>query len=147
MSRLPATGDHRPGSDPNAQCVGHAEKTKKRAEEKTGGAMNHLQEQYDFCTKKLAELQRQTDLRQGEIKDCLAKGQKDKAKLVLKRKKIIEKQMVAVQNVRTRPQVTRMSARARRSPPPGCLSPFPSSTPHPQAHRAAEAARSPNSDA
>lgn len=62
--------------------------------------MNHLQEQYDFCTKKLAELQRQTDLRQGEIKDCLAKGQKDKAKLVLKRKKIIEKQMVAVQNVR-----------------------------------------------
>ena len=80
--------------------------------------MNHLQEQYDFCTKKLAELQRQTDLRQTEIKDCLTKGQKDKAKLVLKRKKIIEKQMVAVQNVRACTVSARVLCAGENTPPP-----------------------------
>jgi hypothetical protein len=77
-----------------------AEKLKRNAEEKTSEAMRLLNEKSEFAGKKLQELQRQADLRQGEIKDCLAKGQKEKAKLILKRKKMIEKQMAAVQNVR-----------------------------------------------
>jgi hypothetical protein len=78
-----------------------AEKLKRNAEDKTGEAMKLLNEKYEFCSMKLAELQRQCDLRTTEIKDAMTKGQKEKAKLILKRKKIIEKQMVAVQNVRT----------------------------------------------
>lgn len=54
----------------------------------------------DFCQKKMTELQRQSDQKTEEIKFCMTKGQRDKAKLLLKRKKIIEKQMEAVQNVR-----------------------------------------------
>jgi uncharacterized protein YydD (DUF2326 family) len=76
-----------------------AEKLKRNAEDKTSDAMRLLNEKYEFSGKKLQELQRQSDLRQAEIKDCLSKGQKEKAKLILKRKKMIEKQMLAVQNV------------------------------------------------
>ena len=77
-----------------------ADKLKRGAEDKTSEAIRTLNEKHDFCGKKLAELQRQVDLRQNEIKELLGKGQKEKAKTVLKRKKILEKQMEAVSNVR-----------------------------------------------
>ena len=86
---------------PFRQDSSNADKLKKSAEDKTGNAMKLLNEKHEFCTLKLAELERQADLRTNEIKACLAKGQKDKAKIILKRKKIIEKQMEAVRNVRS----------------------------------------------
>ena len=48
---------------------------------------------------KLADLHRRIDKEQNEVKGLLQKGQKEKAKLVLRRKKMLEKQMLAVQNV------------------------------------------------
>ena len=62
--------------------------------------MKTLNEKYEFCNMKLTELQRQADLRTTEIQECLKKGQKDRAKLILKRRKLLEGQIKATQNVR-----------------------------------------------
>jgi hypothetical protein len=96
-----------------------AEKIKKGADDKTGAAMKTLNEKYEFCNMKLAELQRQSDLRTAEIQDCLKKGQKERAKMILKRRKLLEGQIKATQNVRTSPAAapSRATCLAPRAPP------------------------------
>jgi predicted nucleic acid-binding Zn-ribbon protein len=77
-----------------------SEVAKASAQKKTEGALQTLQANQQDCEKKLADLHRRMEEATDEVKALLQKGQKEKAKLVLRRKKMLEKQATAVQNVR-----------------------------------------------
>lgn len=77
-----------------------AESAKASAQKRTEGALQSLREKAQDSDAKLADLQRRMDESQNEVKALMQKGQKEKAKMVLRRKKMIEKQALAVQNVR-----------------------------------------------
>ena len=76
--------------------------SKEAAQKKTEAALQALRGNAEDCNAKLADLNRRMDEAQAEVKALMQKGQKEKAKLALRRKKMIEKQTMAVQNVSTR---------------------------------------------
>jgi hypothetical protein len=75
------------------------EQSKVGAQKKTEAALQALRSNQQDCEAKLADIHRRMDDTQNEVKALLQKGQKEKAKLVLRRKKMLEKQAMAVQNV------------------------------------------------
>lgn len=72
--------------------------SKEAAQKKTENALQALRGNAEDCNAKLADLHRRMDEAQNEVKALMQKGQKEKAKLALRRKKMIEKQTMAVQN-------------------------------------------------
>ena len=78
-----------------------AASSKDAAQKKTENALQALRGNAEDCNAKLTDLYRRMDEAQNEVKALMQKGQKEKAKLVLRRKKMIEKQTMAVQNVST----------------------------------------------
>jgi hypothetical protein len=77
-----------------------AESAKISAQKKTESALQALRTNADDANAKLADLHRRMEEAQNEVKALLQKGQKEKAKLVLRKKKMLEKQTMGVQNVR-----------------------------------------------
>jgi hypothetical protein len=75
---------------------------KKVAEAKTMDALSSLRQKEQINTEKTAHLQKQIDAQGAMVKKFLTAQDKDKAKMALKRKKMLEKQVEAVQNVRAR---------------------------------------------
>jgi Snf7 len=75
---------------------------KKVAEAKTMDALSSLRQKEQINTEKIAHLQKQIDAQGAMVKKFLTAQDKDKAKMALKRKKMLEKQVEAVQNVRSR---------------------------------------------
>lgn len=73
---------------------------KVNAQKKTESALHDLKEKQRDCELKLTDLQRRIDDTTNEVKGFLQKGQREKAKLVLRRKNMLEKQVTSVQNVR-----------------------------------------------
>lgn len=74
---------------------------KVNAQKKTETALQDLKSKQRDCETKLTDLQRRIDDTTNEVKALLQKGQREKAKLVLRRKNMLEKQVTSVQNVRS----------------------------------------------
>eukprot|EP00892_Ulva_mutabilis_P000070 jgi/Ulvmu1/10063/UM006_0010.1 len=68
------------------------------AQQKTESALQDLKSKQRDCETKLTDLQRRIDDTTNEVKGLLQKGQREKAKLVLRRKNMLEKQVTSVQN-------------------------------------------------
>jgi hypothetical protein len=77
------------GAKPNADKAAHA----------TESALNLLHASHQDATLKVQDLQRRTEEVEKEVKALLQKGQKERAKIALRRKKVLERQVQAVQNV------------------------------------------------
>lgn len=68
------------------------------AQKKTEDALHELKSKQRDCELKLTDLQRRMDDTTEEVKALLQKGQREKAKLVLRRKTLLGKQVTSVQN-------------------------------------------------
>lgn len=91
------SGKHpRDGIDGTEFVAGAA---KVNAQKKTEAALQDLKTKQRDCETKLTDLQRRIDDTTDEVKALLQKGQREKAKLVLRRKNMLEKQVTSVQNV------------------------------------------------
>lgn len=73
---------------------------KAQAGKASESALESLQATYQDTDAKLVEIHRKMDLVDKEVKDLLQKGQRERAKVALRRKKVLEKQAASVQNVR-----------------------------------------------
>ena len=73
------------------------------AEKKAEGALQTLHATAQDTEAKLLDLHRRMGEIDKEVKGFLQKGQRERAKVALRKKKVLEKQATAVQNVRTLP--------------------------------------------
>lgn len=86
-------------NDASLKGVFLTEAAKLNAQKKTENALHDLKAKQRDCELKLTDLQRRIDDTTEEVKALLQKGQRDKAKLVLRKKTLLGKQVTSVQNV------------------------------------------------
>jgi peptidoglycan hydrolase CwlO-like protein len=70
-----------------------------KAAKQTEGALQVLHASHQDASAKIVDLQRRIDDVDKEVKAYMQKGQRERAKVALRRKKVLEKQAQAVQNV------------------------------------------------